>query len=115
MADQNSGKFRVSNEYLEDAGKLSAILQDEGYLFFRKVLDVELVLRVKADFIRVLQRQGLVKPETSEPVWTGAELDKIDDTELYALTSYVEMLSADSTRRCLEKIFGGPVRISPGI
>jgi len=115
MTNQECGKFRVSNEYLEDANTLSAILQEEGYLFFRGVLDVELVGRVKADFIRVLQKQGIIMPGVSEPMWTGADLDEIDDRELYALTSYVHLFAAASTRWCLERIFGGPVRISPGI
>ena len=49
MTNQEFRKFRVSNEYLEHANKLNAILQEEGSLFFGSVLDAELVSRVKAD------------------------------------------------------------------
>jgi len=76
---------------------------------------VAAVLRVKTDFVRVLQKQGMVKPDASEPVWTGADLDEIDDSELYAVRSYIELPNSADTRSCLEKIMGGPVRISPGI
>jgi len=109
------GQFRVSNGYLGDPAKLDAMLQEEGYLFFAGVLDVQAVLRTKTDFIRVLQRQGVVKPDVSEPVWTGANIDQINDDELYALGSYVVLMESAATRRCLETIFGGPVRISRSI
>ena len=110
-----TGKFRISNDCLDDAIQLTARLQEEGYLFFSGLLDVKAVLEAKADFVRVLQKQGVVKPGVSEPIWTGADLDQIDDNELYELSSYVELLGSAHTRRCLERIFGGPVRISPGI
>jgi phytanoyl-CoA dioxygenase PhyH len=112
---ESIGQFRASNDYLGDPAKLDARLQQEGYLFFTGVLDVEAVLRTKADFIRVLQRQGMVKPDASEPIWTGADIDQMNDDELYALCSYVELMESAATRRCLEAIFGGPVRISPSI
>ena len=115
MATEAVAQFTVSNRYLDDPEQLNALLQDEGYLFFRGVLDVAAVLRVKTDFVRVLQKQGMVKPDASEPVWTGADLDQIDDSELYAVRSYIELLNSAGTRSCLEKIMGGPVRISPGI
>ena len=115
MKDQELGRFRVSNDALDDARQLKARLQKEGYLFFRDVLEKQAVLRAEADFIRVLQKQGIVKLGASEPVWTGADLDQIDDNELYAASSYVDLLESQHTRRCLERIFGGPVRISPGI
>ena len=109
------GQFRVSNNYSDDTARLDATLQEEGYLFFAGVLDVHAVLRTKTDFIRVLQKQNVVRPGASEPLWTGASIDQINDDDLYTLSSYVELMESAATRRCLEAIFGGPVRISPSI
>src|SRR5690348_9473475 len=101
MPTEQIGRFRVSNDYLDGPEQLGAILAEEGYLFFRSVLDASTVQLVKDDFIQVLLKQGVVKPGVSEPVWTGANLDHINDDELYALDSYVALVSSDRTRRCL--------------
>ena len=57
----------------------------------------------------MLQKQGVVKTGESEPIWTGAGLDQIDDNALYALDSYQELLDRESSRLLFEKIFGEPV------
>jgi len=107
MTSNSFGKFRVANEFLDDSVRLESIFQDEGYLFFRGVLDVAEVLQVKNDLIRCLQNQGVVKPGVSEPIWTGADMDQIDDVALYSLTSY-EALSEGSAKRLADKVFGEP-------
>ena len=103
------GEFQTANHLLNDFEKLNATFQEEGYLFFRNVLDADAVLKVKQDFVQVLQKQGVVKAGVSEPIWTGAGLDQIDDNALYALDSYQELLDRESSRHLFEKIFGEPV------
>jgi hypothetical protein len=101
------GQFRDANEYLGDSERLNALFAEDGYLFFRGVLKG--VERVKADFIRVLQQQGVVKPNCTEPLWTGAGIDQIDDVGLYELPSHMEVL--DDNTQVIEQIFGEPVFI----
>jgi hypothetical protein len=101
------GSFRIANDFLSDSGSLKSLLADEGYLFFRGVLDRAEVLRTKSDLVRLLQEQGLVKPG-SEPIWSGASLDQIDDVALYSLSSY-QQLSEGSAKRLAKKVFGEPV------
>src|SRR5579862_3046181 len=107
MPSQSVGHFRVANDLLASAEKLKACLADEGYLFFRGVLDIAEVLAVKLDLIRTLAKQGVVRSDGAEPIWTGAGLDQIDDVALYSLSSY-EALSEGSARRLAEKVLGEP-------
>ena len=103
------GKLQTANHLLNDFDKLSALYLEEGYLFFRNVLNEPAVLRAKQEFVRVLQQQGVAKADESEAIWTGAGLDQIDDDALYALDGYQELLDLDSTRRFVEGIFAEPV------
>jgi len=73
------------------------------------------VLRVKMDFIRVLQKARHGQARRIGPVWTGAAWIRLMTANSSALRSYVELLNSAGTRSCLETIMGGPVRISPGI
>ena len=108
--NQNAmGEFQTANHLLNDFEKMKATFREEGYLFFRNVLEADAVLKVKQDFVEVLQKQGVVKTGESEPIWTGAGLDQIDDNALYALDSYQELLDRESSLLFFEKIFGEPV------
>ena len=63
------GEFQVANHLLNDFEKLEAIFQEEGYLFFRDVLDADAILRVKQDFIHVLQKQGEEYESRNSGIW----------------------------------------------
>ena len=106
MTANTSSEFQTANHLLNDLEKLNAAFREEGYLFFRDVLDVDAVLKVKQDFVEVLQKQGIVNPGESDPIWTGSGLDQIDDNALYALDSYQELLDLESSRHLFETIFG---------
>ncbi len=73
------------------------------------MLDLDEVERVKRDFVRVLQEQGVVKPGCTEPVWTGLGLEHIDDNPLYRLKSYDDILESRTTMDLIERLFEGPV------
>jgi 1-deoxypentalenic acid 11beta-hydroxylase len=108
-SNQQFGPFRVANEYLDDCKRLNSLFEEEGYLFFRSVLNSEEILKVKQDLIHVLQRQGVVKAGASEALWTGVGLEKVDELELYALPSYSELLESRQMVQIVEKILGEPV------
>lgn len=113
MTNPTLGRLRESNEYLNDPARLDALLNDEGYLFFRNVLDRGEVLRVKQDMTRVLQAQGIVKPGESEPVWSGQDLDALQDDALYALDSY-PALCQGSAKKIADQVFNGPSFVFKG-
>ena len=93
------GTLTIANVFLRDFSRLNAHFHDDGYLFFRKVLDLALVARVKSDFLDVLQAQGIARAGQSEPVWTGPPLEQIDDDVLYGLNSYNELIESDAAKR----------------
>ena len=109
MTQNSIGEFQTANHLLNDFESLNANFQEEGYLFFRNILDADAVLKVKQEFIQVLQEQGIVRAGASEPIWTGAGLDQIDDDALYALDSYQVLLDRESSQLLFERIFGEPV------
>ena len=103
------GELEVANDYLDDPEKLNAVLERQGYLFFRAVLDAGEVGAVREDFAAELRRQGFAAPGASEPVWTGKDLEELDDDRLYMLDYYPKLLDTDTTQRFFESVFGGPV------
>jgi hypothetical protein len=101
------GECRAANAHLDDPSRLESIFREEGYLFFRGVLDAAAVLQVKRDLVQVLQRQGVVNTGQAEPIWTGAGIDRIDDDALYLLTS-VGALCDGPAKHLAEEVFSGP-------
>jgi len=99
---------------LDDFAVLDSTFREDGYLFFRQVLDLGKILEVKRDFLRVLQQQGIVTPGTSEAIWTGAGLNAIDDNALYGLGSYVELIESKGMRQLMERVFGQPIFMFQG-
>ena len=103
------GEFQIANEYLHDAETLNSVFDQQGYLFFRGVLDTDQVLEVKSDFISELRRQGFVRPGGRESIWTGKDLDELDDDSLYRLDYYNKLLDTEATQKFFEGLFGEPV------
>ena len=103
------GELELANDLLGDAGGLNEAFERQGYLFFRGVLDAAEVGAVRSDFVAELGRQGFVAPGASRPVWTGKDLEDLDDDRLYALDYYPKLLDTDTTRAFTESVFGGPV------
>src|SRR5438067_1279339 len=104
-----SGLLRESNPHANDAEELQARFQEEGYLFLRDVLGVDEVRRVMSDFVRVLQEQGVIRSDRTEPIWTGAALEQIDDGPLYTLESHEELLASPRMTALMERVFCEPV------
>jgi 1-deoxypentalenic acid 11beta-hydroxylase len=101
------GQFRDATQHLGNHARLQAMFDEDGYLFFRGVLDG--VDHVKREFVRSLQKQGAVRAGTSEPIWSGAKLEEIDDSDLYGAPSCRELFELPHNFRVFEQIFGEPV------
>ena len=109
MKTKTYGEFQTANKYLEDSDSLNSVFDRQGYLFLRDVLDTSEVQAVRDDFVQELQRQGFVKPDCYEPIWTGKDLVEIDDDRLYALDYYAKLLDTSVTQELFEQLFGEPV------
>jgi 1-deoxypentalenic acid 11beta-hydroxylase len=106
-ATNDYGRFRVSNDTLHDFHALEARFEEDGYLFFRGLLD--LVDEVKRDFVGALQRMGAAKPGVSEPISTGMKLEQIDDAEFYGAPSVEALFASGHNLQLFKLIFGESV------
>ncbi len=102
-------EFECSNQYVDDSRALKLRFEQEGYLFFRELLDLTEIEKVKQAFVGVLQKQGAVKAGSHEPEWTGRGLDQIDDDPLYEQESFVDMAKYLKTLGIIERVFDAPV------
>jgi hypothetical protein len=108
-------QLQVSNELLGDARQLRKLLDTEGYVFFRDVIDHKLVQHVKHGVMAWFASEGLVEVVDDEPIWTGADVgaiglypDGLVDTNLcewFALQP--------SVRAFYEQVFGEPAHVLP--
>ncbi len=53
--------FTVSNALLDDAEKLRQRAQQDGYLYFRRLIDTESILNLRRDFLEICHRHGWVE------------------------------------------------------
>ncbi|MBN8605559.1 MAG: phytanoyl-CoA dioxygenase family protein [Caulobacterales bacterium] len=63
-----------ANAHLGDRQALHALMDREGYLFFRDVLDQDAIGEIKRAYMKVLTDMGVVDAGATEPVWNGADL-----------------------------------------
>ena len=64
--------FKEANPYTDSAHTLASKFADDGYLFFRDLLDKKRVERVRDDIISVLKEHGFInKNANSDPIWSG--------------------------------------------
>lgn len=69
-------KFNTSNHLLGDRAALDAAWARDGYWFFRDVLDKDAIDEVRAEFMDVLNKLGVIKPGNSDTaIYNGAPLD----------------------------------------
>jgi len=72
-------ELKETNAYLGDRAALNQILQDQGYWFFKGVLDHGAVSEMRKHYNEVLKQWDLVKADEAEPVWNGGSLADIGD------------------------------------
>jgi hypothetical protein len=107
----NAG-LEESNQYLGDGKSLWQRYEDDGYLFFRNVIDREKIREVRSDIISVLHDYGLIPEDQKDaPVWTGKEVPDFLEihTKIHALKSYDEMRTNPALVGIMERLFGAPV------
>jgi len=63
--------LRESNDALDRPDLLKQRWADDGYLFFRNVIDPAAIGALRAEYMRRLKDQGLVDAVDAPPVWTG--------------------------------------------
>jgi hypothetical protein len=74
MADRWQ-EFRVSNDARNDAQELRRRMAEDGYVFFRRLVNPDAMMSLRADIMRVLQNAGWLVPG-ADPLLGIADLSK---------------------------------------
>lgn len=72
-------QLNETNFALGNREALLAVLEDQGYWYFRDVLDREALDAMRDRYMAELYSRDLVDAGTSEPVWNGNTPIEIDD------------------------------------
>src|SRR5262249_20932218 len=119
--------LRVSNDHLDDPATLDRLLTDEGYLFFRNVLDVASVETARQAMMGVLIDAGLIDEDADTPrarpagdevrvararhkeSWGPSELD----AEFKRRGIWQQFVRVPAVRAFFERVVGGAVGFAP--
>tara|TARA_B100000945_G_scaffold315707_1_gene315326 strand:+ start:975 stop:2003 length:1029 start_codon:yes stop_codon:yes gene_type:complete len=72
---RNFNELKQSNSIISDKTRLKKRMDEEGYLFFKEVLNKESILNLRKDICDILQLNGWLKKDT-EPMAGIANIDK---------------------------------------
>lgn len=111
-----------SNDILEDAKALRARLEEDGYLFFRELLDPEQVNALRLEMLTIMQQggwlvagtdpmDGIADPEARS---TEGDLEYTDVYhEVYKLRSFHAIAHSARVLQLMERIRGCPMMPQP--
>ena len=110
------GRLVDSAQYLGDSARLSKIVQDDGYLFFRRLLDPAQVLTVKQEIMAILREHHIIENDgATDPMWCGGPHPT--ETEYMAfydkivrLDCFNQLAESPAILDMLKGILGGPVQ-----
>ena len=111
-------EFRVSNDALSDPAELRRRMADEGYLFFRDLLDPDRLRALRRDMLAVIEANGWLVPGT-DPMEGIADPDRrCTEGELAYVDVYHQVYRLERFHRAghwpqvmetMAKIIDGPV------
>jgi hypothetical protein len=122
MSTDRLSELRISNDARDDAEELRRRLEDDGYLFFRRLLDPLRLLNLRREMLTVMQAGGWLI-EGTDPVAGIANPDARStegDPEytdvyhkVYKLQSFHEIAHCREVLDLLEQIRGGQMLPQP--
>lgn len=108
--------FNVNNDLLGDRAGLDAALEEQGYLFFKGVVDRGALARVQARMRAALDGvYGLADAGSEFPVWNGGDLSVLPNKapELYRHGVWEEFTSTPAVNGFFEGVAGEPITWIP--
>ncbi len=122
MSSARLSELRISNEARTDVGELRRRLNDDGYLFFRRLLDPLRLLKLRREMLTVMQAggwlaagtdpiDGIANPDSRS---TEGDLDYTDVYhQVYRLQSFHEIAHCREVLDVLEQVRGGEMIPQP--
>lgn len=106
----------VHNELLDDHEGMEKQFREEGYLFFRDVLDRAAVERVRARYFSILVHDyGVVDAGQTVPLWNGTDVSDfpVKVPEIYGSGCYEELVADPAVHGFFEHVMGEPISWVP--
>lgn len=106
----------VHNDLLGDHERLDEQFREEGYLFFRDVLDHDAVEAVRAKYLSILvDDYGVVDPGQREPVWNGKDVTSFPAKvpEIYGSGTWEAFTAHPKIHGFFEGVAGKPISWVP--
>lgn len=105
----------VANDALGDAGALDRIWEEHGYLFFRDVLDKDVVACVRRKVLAVLADLGVVETHADDASWNGTDLSNFPGKveALYQAGIWRHLVANPGVQAFFESVIGEPISWIP--
>lgn len=107
--------LREANDWLNDPQALDRMWKEDGYLYFRDILDKSDLAEVQRTYIDVLIDLGAVNAGAEEPIWNGSDVTnfpfKIDG--LIKSRVYERLASRPSFVRLASRVLGDTPYVLP--
>lgn len=122
MVTDHMSELRESNDAVDNARELNLRLADDGYLFFRRLLDPERLVWLRQQMLTVMQAggwlvagtdpsDGIARPEARS---TEGDLEYTDVYhQVYRLQSFHELAHCREVLDLLERLRGCPMMPQP--
>jgi ectoine hydroxylase-related dioxygenase (phytanoyl-CoA dioxygenase family) len=109
--------FKVSNHLLGDKTALDAAFARDGYLFFRDVVDREILGKLAQTFLSELKAAGVVDPDAKAPIHNRSnariDYDALAGMRLKQKSAWVEFVDHPGFVSFVEQVIGGKARRLP--
>jgi len=111
-------QLKETNAYLGDQAALDRILKEQGYWYFRDVLDHEVLLDLQKKFRAILTKWDVSDPDLLEPMWNGNSLEGIANglaqsnskvPELREERVWQDFVAHPKIAGFIESLIGGPL------
>ena len=104
MEDAGFSTMIDSSADLADAGVLRERMDDAGYLYFRRLVDPDRILRAKNDIMGLLRKHRILEDDGHvEPIWSGDQIVR--------LNSFREVAHSPEIISVIETVSREPVRV----
>jgi hypothetical protein len=106
----------VHNHLLGDVERLNEVFREEGYLFFRDVLDHDAVEAVRTKYLSILvEDYGVVDPGLREPLWNGKDVSDfpVKVPQIYGSGTWEAFTANPNIHAFFEGVMGEPISWIP--
>ncbi len=104
------GELKTANHLLGDQKALQEAFEQDGYWFFRNVLDPEVIGKIRGVYIDYLAEMGLTDPADPEHLYNGADYSKLpinsNETKLNEIRADKLLHEAPTINSFFARLFG---------